>query len=113
MLYVDQVRILRRSLAQSIDCKLFQPNQVGFSYDVLTNGSANLLTGGFSTPPKKVPQDQPGFTFLNGTFSSLNSSATTNTTQISALAIWHFLQGFLSAFPQYNPVTYPNSNKSV
>jgi carboxypeptidase C (cathepsin A) len=42
---------------------------------------------------------------LNGTFSSLNTNHTANTTEISAMAIWHMLQGFLSAFPEY---TSPN-----
>jgi carboxypeptidase C (cathepsin A) len=40
---------------------------------------------------------------MNGTFSSLNSNNTANTTEISAMAIWHMLQGFLGAFPEYRP----------
>jgi carboxypeptidase C (cathepsin A) len=40
---------------------------------------------------------------LNGTFSSLNETNTANTTVVAATAIWHMLQGFLGAFPQYNP----------
>jgi hypothetical protein len=36
----------------------------------------------------------------------LNTNYTANTTEIAAIAIWHMLQGFLSAFPQYSP---PNS----
>ena len=86
-----------------------QPNQVGLSYDTPTNGSLNLLTSAFSIPPTSAPPNQPAYTFLNGTFGSSNSNATTNTTEIAALAIWHMLQGFLGAFPQYNPGTRPNS----
>ena len=88
-----------------------QPNQVGFSYDTPTNGSINLLTSALSSPPVTGPSNQPTYTFLNGTFSSGNGNATTNTTEISALAIWHMLQGFLSAFPQYNPGTRANSTQ--
>ncbi|KAI9811228.1 MAG: hypothetical protein M1827_005560 [Pycnora praestabilis] len=90
-----------------------QPNQVGFSYDTPTNGSLNLLTtAGVQFPPSTVPQGQPAYSFLNGTFSSYNGTATANTTEISAMAIWHMLQGFLSAFPQYNPGTQPNSTQA-
>lgn len=86
-----------------------QPNQVGFSYDTLTNGSLNLLTGAFDFPPAGVPSNQPPDSFLNGTFSSGNGNATANTTDIAAQTIWHMLQGFLGAFPQYNPGNRPNS----
>jgi len=85
-----------------------KPNQVGFSYDTPTNCSLDLLTSNLYTPPQTLPNSQPDFTFLNGTFSSLNSNYTSNTTDISAMAIWHMLQGFLSTFPQYSP----NSNSS-
>lgn len=80
-----------------------QPNQVGFSYDTPTNGSVDLLTGKLSIPPKNLPESNPPGTFLNGTFSSQNRDFTANTTEISAMAIWHMLQGFLGSFPEYNP----------
>ncbi|KAL6717518.1 hypothetical protein ACLMJK_005433 [Lecanora helva] len=89
-----------------------QPNQVGFSYDELNNGSFNLFTGIITEPPSDLPAGQPSNTFLNGTFSSNNANTTTNTTEIAAHAIWHMLQGFLGTFPQYNPGTYSNSTKS-
>ena len=88
-----------------------EPNQTGFSYDAPTNGSLNLFTSIISEPASDVPSGQPSYTFLNGTFSSNNDSSTANTTQIAAHAIWHMLQGFLGAFPQYNPGTYSNSTK--
>ena len=88
-----------------------EPNQTGFSYDTLTNGSLNLFTSIVSEPASNVPSGQPSYTFLNGTFSSNSNSSTANTTQIAAHAIWHMLQGFLGAFPQYNPGTYSNSTK--
>lgn len=86
-----------------------QPAQVGFSYDSLNNASYNLLTEEIN-PLGPVPGGQPGYTFLNGTFSSDNPDSTANTTDIAARAAWHFLQGFLSAFPQYNPGVKPNSS---
>ena len=85
-----------------------QPTQVGFSYDVLTNFSLGLTNNSFNAPGP-VPPGTPAFAWLNGTFGSQTSSGTANTTEIAAHAIWHFLQGWLSAFPQYNPGKRPNS----
>ena len=85
-----------------------QPVQVGFSYDQATNGSLNLLDESLEYPPAALPITQPPYTFLNGTFSSNNPTSTANTSAIAAQAIWHFLQGFLATFPQYNPSTRPN-----
>jgi len=45
---------------------------------------------------------------LNGTFPSQKPGSTANTTQIAAHAMYHFLQTWLTAFPQYNPGTLPN-----
>ncbi|KAH8588155.1 Alpha/Beta hydrolase protein [Bisporella sp. PMI_857] len=80
-----------------------QPNQVGFSYDTPTNCSLDLLTSSLYTPEQQLPNSQPSTTFLNGTFSSLDKYNTANTTEIAGRAIWHMLQGFLAAFPQYSP----------
>ncbi|KAL2444146.1 Carboxypeptidase S1-like protein A [Exophiala dermatitidis] len=79
-----------------------QPVQVGFSYDTPTNASLNLLDESTVTPPADVPATQPRYTFLNGTFASGNPSFTANTSEIAAQSIWHFLQTFLTSFPQYN-----------
>ena len=84
-----------------------QPVQVGFSYDLVTNASLNLIDESLIYPPTSLPVTQPPYTFLNGTFSSDNSFATANTSAIAAQAIWHFLQGFLATFPQYNPDSRP------
>lgn len=88
-----------------------QPNEVGFSFDRPTNGSLNLFTSITTEPTSEVPSGQPDYTYLNGTFSSNSGNSTANTTEIAALAVWHMLQGFLGAFPQYNPGTYANSTK--
>ena len=89
-----------------------QPDQVGFSYDTATNGSLDLLNSALFFPPTGLPPGQPSYTFLNGTFPSYNQQLTANTTEIAAYAIWHMLQAFLSAFPQYNPGTKPNSTQA-
>ncbi|KAL8710401.1 MAG: hypothetical protein Q9220_005002 [cf. Caloplaca sp. 1 TL-2023] len=89
-----------------------QPNQVGFSFDRLTNGSLDLLTSSVSSPPSGIPPGQPEDTFLNGTFSTNNGSASANTTEIAAHTLWHMLQGFLSTFPQYNPAITSNNTQS-
>ncbi|KAI1416407.1 alpha/beta-hydrolase [Hypoxylon sp. FL1857] len=80
-----------------------QPNQVGFSYDVPTNGSIDLLTNNIYIPPADKPNSLPASAYLNGTFSSMNANHTANTTETAAVAIWHMLQGFLSSFPELNP----------
>lgn len=91
-----------------------QPNQVGFSYDTATNASLNLLSKELFVPPTAPLADLPSFMYLNGTFGSENendqktSATTANTTEIAAAATWHFLQTWLSTFPQYNPSTRPN-----
>jgi carboxypeptidase C (cathepsin A) len=88
-----------------------QPTKVGFSYDRLVNYSVDFFDTGDHGygPPEPLAQNQPPWSFLNGTLSSQDSGTTANTTDIAAHAMWHFLQGFLSAFPQYNPGTRPNS----
>ena len=85
-----------------------QPVQVGFSYDVLTNASLNLLDDVVSYPPSPIPNPQPSYSFLNGTFGSGNSSSSASTSEVAAQAVWHFLQAFLGAFPQYNPAITPD-----
>lgn len=88
-----------------------QPNQVGFSYDTPTNGSLDLFTTSISVPPSTPPSGHPGYTFLDGTFSTGNTNSTANTTETAAAAIWHMLQGFLGTFPQYNPGSLTNSTQ--
>jgi carboxypeptidase C (cathepsin A) len=85
-----------------------QPTQTGFSYDEKTNGTVDLSDYSFESPPVQV-QSTGHDIRLNGTLSTGNEYSTQNTSIIAASASWHFLQGFLSAFPQYNPGTRPNS----
>ena len=87
-----------------------QPAQVGFSYDVTTNGSLDLFTNQIQVPPGNLPSNQPPSTFLTGTFASNNQNQTANTTEMAAHAVWHMLQGFLGVFPRYNPALYGNGS---
>ncbi|KAF2401028.1 alpha/beta-hydrolase [Trichodelitschia bisporula] len=90
-----------------------QPVQTGFSYDVLKNASRDLFRSKFIEPPALLPEGMPPWAFLNGTFSSQEAYAMPNTTELAASAVWHFLQGFLAAFPQYNPGLLPNSSTTL
>lgn len=74
-----------------------QPVQVGFSYDTLVNGTFNALAtdllpivADFS---EGVPEQND--TFFVGTFPSLNSKNTANSTGNAAPAVWTFLQAWL------------------
>ena len=89
---------------------IVQPNQVGFSFDVPTNMTWNLATGNAIEINETFTQDMAGmrvnFTApltVNGTLSSGDERNVPNTTEIAATAVWHMLQGFLAAFPEYNP----------
>jgi carboxypeptidase C (cathepsin A) len=90
-----------------------QPNQVGFSYDTATDASYDLFTNEVYEPAS-APGDLPSYLNLEGTFGSANSneqtpwSTSSNTTEIAASATWHFLQSWLSTFPQYNPAVRTN-----
>jgi carboxypeptidase C (cathepsin A) len=92
-----------------------QPNQVGFSYDTATNASFDLFQNAIFEPSTGPSSQLPPFMYLNGTFGTANSNAdvpfasTANTTEIAAAATWHFLQTWLSTFPQYNPSSRPNN----
>jgi len=83
-----------------------EPNQVGLSYDVLVNGTQNLLDpSGNVTAPLDFSSGVPtqNETFLVGTFPTqlLNSSA--NGTANAARALWHFAQVWFQNFPAYKP----------
>ncbi|OJJ95789.1 hypothetical protein ASPACDRAFT_55057 [Aspergillus aculeatus ATCC 16872] len=86
---------------------LDQPVQVGFSYDVPTNGTifanangegGNILPGNFTT---EIPESN--LTHLVGTFASQQVNATADTTAHAAPALWQFVQTWLSEFPLYRP----------
>ncbi|KAL3488298.1 Alpha/Beta hydrolase protein [Aspergillus germanicus] len=79
-----------------------QPSQVGFSYDVPTNGTYDQLTGIRDVTPYLTVPEQNN-TFYVGTFPSLNASTSANTTENAARALWHFAQTWFEEFPAYKP----------
>ncbi|ENI07222.1 hypothetical protein COCC4DRAFT_49129 [Bipolaris maydis ATCC 48331] len=92
-----------------------QPTQTGFSYDVRVNASVDFsnddpISLDARKQPSPLPTDVPAWRFKNGTFASGLITNTEDLTAIAARSTWHFLQGFLSAFPQYNPGVHPDSD---
>lgn len=75
-----------------------QPVQVGFSYDVLTNITADFWDAdGFMGTKITVNDFSDGVpaqnnTFLVGTSGSQKMSHTANSTHHAAVALWHFAQ---------------------
>lgn len=82
---------------------LDQPNQVGFSYDILQNATFNIVDGNITPADFSNGFPTPNNTFLVGTTSSLNGNFTTNSTEKSAHALWHFAQTWFEEFPFYKP----------
>lgn len=87
---------------------LDQPNQVGFSYDVLTNGTWKLdeYDGDFFVVPANFSKDglpEANLTNHYGTFASQDLSQTANSTAHAAHALWHFAQTWFFEFPHYKP----------
>lgn len=90
-----------------------QPTQTGFSYDERVNAAIDLSKDfPYSLESRMVPAPlapgTPTWRNVNGTFASGRQVDTQRSTALAARACWHFLQGFLSSFPQYNPGTRPN-----
>lgn len=89
-----------------------QPVQTGFSYDVLTNVTVQPSEDNPSIPiitPTDFSGGEDGeaipatnYTFRIGTVGSQKQSQTTNTTELSAHALWHFMQTWLTDFPHYS-----------
>ncbi|KAI0158422.1 Alpha/Beta hydrolase protein [Pestalotiopsis sp. NC0098] len=81
-----------------------QPVQVGFSYDVLVNGTVDEVVSPFlATPVESLASVNLSSTVLGGAFSSGNASSTASTTTAAAKAAWHFMQTWLTEFPHYKP----------
>ena len=85
---------------------LDQPVQVGLSYDTLTNVTVSSFTGSegvevadFSNG--SIPEQNN--TFYVGTYGSQNRNLTTQGTENSARALWHFAQVWFQEFPGYKP----------
>ena len=85
-----------------------EPNQVGFSYDIATNGTLapNSTYGFFEVKPtdfSKEPIPELNLTSYVGTFPSQDPKSTTNSTAQAGHALWHFAQIWFSEFPHYKP----------
>ncbi|KAK4229365.1 serine carboxypeptidase [Podospora fimiseda] len=83
------------------------PNTVGFSYDIPTNATIDLVQGNIITDyPQPVPKNRSPATVLNGTFSSTDYSGGVLASpqyQRAADVVWRVLQAFFGVFPHYNP----------
>lgn len=87
---------------------LDQPNQVGYSYDVLTNVTSSIQDGpffGLEVHPANFSGGVPeqNLTFLVGTTGSQRVTHTANSTNHAAVALWHFAQTWFEEFPHYKP----------
>jgi carboxypeptidase C (cathepsin A) len=84
-----------------------QPNQVGYSYDVLTNVTVNIASNDEAGAIKPTNFDKhippTNNTFLVGTAGSQLVNSTANSTLHAAVALWHFAQTFFEEFPAYKP----------
>ncbi|KAH8696547.1 Alpha/Beta hydrolase protein [Talaromyces proteolyticus] len=73
-----------------------QPVQTGFSYDIPTNGTLDLLSGDV------IPHSETEGPFnKTGTFSSQTLTSTANTTANAARHLWNFAQVWLQEFDVY------------
>lgn len=84
-----------------------QPSQVGYSYDVLTNGTSTFAADYESVITATnftdgVPEQNN--TFFVGTFGSQSNKTTANSTLHAAHALWHFAQTWFFEFPEYKPL---------
>ncbi|KAF2003456.1 alpha/beta-hydrolase [Amniculicola lignicola CBS 123094] len=86
-----------------------QPAGAGLSYTSLMNGTINLATNAI-TPLEAYNGSVPDSNIVvaQGTFSDPAIWATTNTTQSSAQALWHFAEHWLTQFPEYK-----SSNRNI
>ncbi|KAJ5908407.1 hypothetical protein N7495_001089 [Penicillium taxi] len=80
-----------------------QPNQVGFSYDVATNGTFDQINEVWDVSEWSHGVPKQNNTFYVGTTTSQNASASANGTENAARSLWHFAQTWFSEFPHYKP----------
>ena len=80
-----------------------QPNQVGFSYDVPSNGTLNTSSGEVTLMVFSDGVPDQNNTLCVGTFPSQDPMSTANDTQNTGRALWHFAQTWFQEFPAYKP----------
>ena len=76
---------------------------MGFSYDVATNISYNIITGDIEILEDNQDIPEQNNTFLVGTYPSQDSNQTALGTENAAIALWHFAQTWFEEFPGYHP----------
>lgn len=80
-----------------------QPDQVGFSWDILTNATLDQTTGEITPTDFSSGVPKTNDTFYVGTFPSQDQGNTANDTRNAARALWHFAQTWFQEFPDYKP----------
>lgn len=80
-----------------------QPNQVGFSYDVATNGTFDQIASAWDVSKWQHGVPEQNNTFYVGTTTSGKPSAAANGTENAARSLWHFAQTWFTEFPEYKP----------
>ena len=80
-----------------------QPNQVGFSYDVPSNGTVDQTTSAETLADFSNGVPVQNNTIQVGTFPTLYQNSSANDTTNAARALWHFAQAWFQEFPAYKP----------
>ncbi|KAJ5663381.1 Carboxypeptidase S1 [Penicillium longicatenatum] len=80
-----------------------QPNQVGFSYDIPTNGTFDQVASAWNVSEWTHGVPEQNNTFYVGTTTSQKKTSTANSTENAARSLWHLAQTWFSEFPEYKP----------
>ena len=80
-----------------------QPVQVGYSYDIPTNVTLDMISGNITVSDFSDGIPEQNNTFFVGTGSSQKTSNTANSTAHAAHALWHFAQVWFEEMPSYKP----------
>lgn len=80
-----------------------QPVQVGYSYDIPSNGTLDQTTAEIKLADFSKGVPKTNNTFLVGTFPTQIEDTTANSTENGAHALWHFAQTWFQEFPVYKP----------
>lgn len=80
-----------------------QPNQVGFSYDVPTNGTYDQISEAWNVSKWTHGVPSQNNTFYVGTTTSQKEKSTANSTENAARSLWSFAQTWFTEFPEYKP----------
>ena len=80
-----------------------QPVQVGYSYDVPSNGTIDLVSGDFTPHDFSRGVIDGNNTCFPGTFPTNSRANTANSTESGARALWHLAQTWFAEFPAYKP----------